>query len=71
MRPHKFRFIRLTDLRGDEFLDISRPETRIDYGGHVLMDPNEMSNLIRGPAIDASSQVSVDLTKQFQRIRFV
>jgi hypothetical protein len=36
MRPHKFRFIRLTDLRGDEFLEISRPEIRFDYGGHVF-----------------------------------
>jgi hypothetical protein len=29
-----------------------------------------MSNLYRGPAIDASYQVSVKLAKQFQRRRF-
>jgi hypothetical protein len=29
-----------------------------------------MSNLYRGPAIDASHQVSVHLAKQFQRRRF-
>jgi hypothetical protein len=29
-----------------------------------------MSNLYRGPAIDASYQVSVHLVKQFQRRRF-
>jgi hypothetical protein len=29
-----------------------------------------MSNLYRGPAIDASNQVSVHLAKRFQRIRY-
>jgi hypothetical protein len=33
-------------------------------------DRDEMSNLYRGPAIDASHQVSVHLAKQFQRKRF-
>ena len=31
---------------------------------------DEMSNLYRGPPIDASYQVSVHLAKQFQRRRF-
>jgi hypothetical protein len=31
------------------------------------MDLNEMSNLYRGPSIDASYQVSYHLAKQFQR----
>jgi hypothetical protein len=30
-----------------------------------------MSNLYRGPSIDASYQVSVHLAKQFQRRRFL
>jgi hypothetical protein len=34
------------------------------------MDQNEMSNLYRGPSIDASYQVSVHLAKRFQRRRF-
>ena len=34
------------------------------------MDQDEMSNLNRGPSIDASYQVSVDLAKRFQRRRF-
>jgi hypothetical protein len=34
------------------------------------MDWDEMSNLYRGPAIDASYQVSVKLAKQFQRRRY-
>jgi hypothetical protein len=33
------------------------------------MDRDEMSNLYRGPSIDASYQVSVHLAKQFQRRR--
>jgi hypothetical protein len=36
----------------------------------LLMDRDEMSNLYRGPSIDASYQVSVHLAKQFQRRRF-
>ena len=31
------------------------------------MDRNEMSNLYRGPSIDASYQASVHLAKLFQR----
>jgi hypothetical protein len=34
------------------------------------MDQDEMSNLYRGPPIDASYQVSVHLAKRFQRRRF-
>ena len=34
---------------------------------YLLMDQGEMSNLYRGPPIDASQQVSVHLAKPFQR----
>jgi hypothetical protein len=37
----------------------------------LLMDQNEMSNLYRGPSIDASYQVSVHLAEWFQRRRFI
>jgi hypothetical protein len=33
-------------------------------------DRDKMSNLYRGPSIDASYQVSVHLAKRFQRRRF-
>jgi hypothetical protein len=33
----------------------------------LLADQDEISNLDRGPSIDASYQVSVHLAKQFQR----
>ena len=36
----------------------------------LLMDRDKMSNLYRGPSIDASYQVSVHLAKRFQRRRF-
>jgi hypothetical protein len=35
----------------------------------LLMDRNKMSNLYRGPSIDASCQVSVHLAEGFQRRR--
>ena len=35
----------------------------------LLMDQDEMSNLYKGPAIDASYQVSVHLAQGFQRRR--
>jgi hypothetical protein len=37
----------------------------------LLTDQDEMSNLYRGPFIDASYQVSVQLSKQFQGRRFL
>ena len=36
----------------------------------MLTDRDKMSNLYRGPAIDASYRVSVHLAKRFQRRRF-
>ena len=33
----------------------------------MLTDRDEMSNLYRGPSIDASYQVSIHLAKQFRR----
>ena len=35
----------------------------------LLMDRDKMSNIYRGPSIDASYQVSVHLAKGFQRRR--
>jgi hypothetical protein len=36
----------------------------------LLTDQDGISNLYRGPSIDASYQVSVHLAKRFQRRRF-
>ena len=49
---------------------ISQSETRIICERPCLLtDQDEMSNLYRGPSIDASYQVSVHLAKGFQRRR--
>ena len=66
MLPTKFRFIWTSGFRGEEFLEINQSETRI-----ALTDRDEMSNLYRGSAIDASYQVSIHLAKRFQRRRFL
>jgi hypothetical protein len=65
MLPTKFRFIWTSGFRGEEFLEINQSETRI-----ALTDRDEMSNLYRGSAIDASYQVSVHLARRVQRRRF-
>ena len=44
--------------------------TKFRWQPCLLTDRNEMSNLHRGPSIDASYQVSVHLAKRFQRRRF-
>ena len=64
----KCRFIWLSGFRGEDFLEFDQSETRIACGGHyLLINRAEMSNLYRGPSIDASYQVSVHLAKRFQR----
>jgi hypothetical protein len=72
MLPTKFRFIWPSGFRGEDILEIGQSQTRIACSGHcLLMDWDEMSNLYRGPSIDASCQVSVHLAKRFQRRRFL
>jgi hypothetical protein len=44
---------------------------KLHMGPCLLTDRDEMTNLYRGPAIDASYHVSVHLAKRFQRRRFV
>jgi hypothetical protein len=59
-------------FQGRIFLEIDQSETRIPCGSHAcLTSRDEMSNLYRGPSIDASYQVSVHLVKWFQRRRFL
>ena len=51
------------------FLKITRKKNGPWWSG-LLTDQDEMSNLYRGPSIDASYQVLVHLAKRFQRRRF-
>jgi hypothetical protein len=65
--PTKFQFIWLSSFREED-----RPTRNKNclWQPYLLMDRDAMSNLYRGPSIDASYQVSVHLAKRFQRRRF-
>ena len=71
MHPTKFRFIWQSGFRGEYFFKIQPIRNKnCLWRPCLLMDRNEMSNLYRGPSIDASYQVSDNLAKPFQRRRF-
>jgi hypothetical protein len=72
MHPTKFRFIWQSGFKGEDFFR-NQPITNKNclLQPYLLMDRNEMSNLDRGPSIDASYQVAVHLAKRFQRRRFL
>ena len=71
MLPTKFSFIWPSGFRGDDFFR-NQPIKNKNclWWPCLLTDRNEMSNLYRGPAIDAFYHVLVHLAKRFQRIRF-
>jgi hypothetical protein len=68
MLPTKFRFIWPSGFRVEDFFR-NHPIRNKNclWRPYLLTDRDEMSNLYRGPAIDASYQVSLHLAKQFQR----
>ena len=72
MLPTKFRFIWPSSFRGE---DLFRNQPIRNKNGLcrpcLLMDRDELRNFYRGPAIDASYQISVHLAKRFQRRRFL
>jgi hypothetical protein len=67
MLPTKFRFIWPSGFREDYFRNQPIRNKNGLLRPCLLMDRNEMSNLYRGPAIDASYQVLVHLAQRFQR----
>ena len=70
MLPTKFRFIWPSGFRED-FLEINQSQNKnCLWRPCLLTDRDEMSNLYRGPSIDASYQVLVHLGKRFQRRSF-
>ena len=69
MLPTKFQFIWLRGFRGEDFRNRSIRNKNCLLRPCLLMDRNEMSNIYRGPYIDASYQVSVHLSEGFQRRR--
>ena len=54
-------------LQRRRFLEIDQSETLLPVAAMFVNDRDKMSNLYRGPPIDASYQVSVHLAKRFQR----
>jgi len=70
MLPVKCCFIWSKGFRGEDFSEIDQPETRISYWWPCfLTDLDKMSSLYRGPSMDVSYQVSVNLAYRFQRRR--
>ena len=70
MLPTKFQFIWPCGFRGKIFKNRPIRNTNCLWWPCLLMDQDKISNLYRGPSIDASYQVSVHLAEGFQRRRF-
>jgi hypothetical protein len=70
MLPTNFRFIWPNSFRGDESKKSANQKQESTVVAMFVTDRDGMSNLYRGPSIDASYQVSDHLTKRFQRKRF-
>ena len=64
MFPTKFQFNRESGFRGEDFLEINQSIKKNGLCRPCLLtDRDEMSNLYKGPSIDASYQVSVHLAE--------
>jgi hypothetical protein len=71
MLPTKFRFIWPNGFRGEESKKSANQRQESPVVAMFLTDRDGMSNLYRGPSIDASYHVSDHLDKWFQRRRFL
>jgi hypothetical protein len=69
MHPTKFQFTWQSGFRGEVFRNQPIRNKNCLWQPCLLTDRDEMSNLNRGPSMDASYQVSVHLAKRFQRRR--
>ena len=70
MFPTKFQFNRESGFIGEDFLEINQSIKKNGlWQPCFFMDRDEMSNLYKGPSIDASYQVSVHLAEGFQKRR--
>ena len=71
MLSTKFQFIWDSGFRGEDFF---RNQPIRNKNGLwqpcLLMDQDKMSNLYRGPSIDASYQVSIHLGFQRRRLKY-
>ena len=69
MLPSKFPFIRPSGFRGEFFLNRPIRNKNCLWRPCLLIDRDKMSNIFKGPSIDASYKVSVYLVEGFQRRR--
>jgi hypothetical protein len=69
MLPTKFRFIWPSGFREDFKKSVKQKQV-LPVAAMFVNGWGKMSNLYKGPSIDASYQVSVHLVKWFQRKRF-
>jgi hypothetical protein len=68
MLPTKFRFIWPSSF-GEDLNKLANQKQELPMVAMFVTDRDEMSNLYRGPSIDASYQVSVHMAEGFQRRR--
>ena len=69
MLPTKCWFIWPSGFRGEDFLKQANQKQELPVVAMFVNGSGQMSNLYRGPSIDASYQVSVHLVEGFQRRR--
>ena len=67
MLPTKLRFIWPNGFRGEDSKKSANQKQELPVVAMFVTNRDGMSNLHRGPSIDASYQVSDHLAKQFQR----
>ena len=66
MLPIMFRFIWPNGFRGEESKKSAYQKQELPVVAMFVTDRDGMSNLYRGPSIDASYQVSDHLVKRFR-----
>ena len=69
MLPTKFWFIWQNVFRGEEFFKSANQNQELLVVAMFVNGRDKMSNLYKGPSIDATHQVSVHLAEGFQRRR--
>ena len=70
MVPTNFRFIWPSGFRGEDFQKSTNQKQELTVEAMFVNESERNENFFRGPPTDASYQISVHLTKQFQRRRF-
>jgi hypothetical protein len=62
MLPTKFRFIWRNSFRGEDFKKSANQKQELPVVAMFLNGLDEMSNLYRGPSIDASVHLAISLS---------